>query len=163
MSIALIRVDDRLIHGQVIMGWTRSLGVEHIVAADDATAANPMQRSLLQMAVPAGLTAAIVGVDEAADALLAASGDARRTLVLVRDPLALLRLHERGVPFDHVNVGNVGSRPGRVRLTKEVHASEEELVAWRALVDAGVRLEAQWLPDQSRTDLAPVIASSSAR
>jgi mannose/fructose/N-acetylgalactosamine-specific phosphotransferase system component IIB len=159
LPLALIRVDDRLIHGQVIMGWTRSLGIDHIVAADDQTAANPMQRSLMQMAVPAGLTADICPLAEAPARVAAASG---RVLQLVRGPEELVALRDAGLQFDHVNVGNVHAGPDRRRLTKEVYASEPELDAWRRLVDAGVRLEAQWLPDQSRTDLGPVIASARA-
>lgn len=157
MSIALIRVDDRLIHGQVLMGWTRAAGVTHVVVADDGAAADPMQVSMMKMAAPSGIGVSILGEAEAAEKLLGDTLAKESVLVLVRGPEALWRLREAGISFQKVNVGNVRSGQGRTRLTKEVHASIEELAVWRQLDEAGVRLEAQWLPNQSRTDFNDVL------
>ena len=155
MSIVLIRVDDRLIHGQVLMGWTRALDVNHALVADDQAAADPMQGPLMRMAAPTGLTVTILAVDEAAEALQGHNYDRDRMIVIVRGPETLVRLHTAGLEFSKVNVGNVRSGEGRSRLTKEVHASEAELEHWRYLDNAGVALIAQWLPDQKRTNLNP--------
>jgi mannose/fructose/N-acetylgalactosamine-specific phosphotransferase system component IIB len=157
MTLELIRVDDRLIHGQVLVGWTRSLGVDHIVVADDKVGADPLQTTLMRMAAPTGVRVSILSIEQAAAALTGGTLDQDRVLVLVRGPAELSRLREAGVPFDRVNVGNVHSGPGRSKLTKEVHASPEELAVWRELARSGVRLSAQWLPDQARTDLAPIV------
>ena len=153
MSIVLIRVDDRLIHGQVLMGWTRALDVNHALVADDQAAADPMQGPLMRMAAPTGLTVTILPVEDAAAALQDGRYEKDRIIVIVRGPETLVRLHTAGLRFTKVNVGNVRSGEGRTRLTKEVHASESDLEHWRYLDDAGVALLAQWLPDQKRTDL----------
>ena len=157
MSIVLIRVDDRLIHGQVLIGWTRALGVDHALVADDQAAADPMQGPLMRMAAPTGLTVTIQTVDEAATALQDGRYERDRMIVIVRGPDTLVRLHKAGLEFDTVNVGNVRSGEGRRRLTKEVHASPEELEHWRYLDSAGVELSAQWLPDQKRTQINPLV------
>lgn len=157
MSIVLIRVDDRLIHGQVLMGWTRALDINHALVADDQAAADPMQGPLMRMAAPTGLTVTILPVEDAAAALQDGRYEKDRIIVIVRGPETLVRLHTDGLEFTKVNVGNVRSGEGRTRLTKEVHASPAELDHWRYLDDAGVALLAQWLPDQKRTDLNPLV------
>jgi mannose/fructose/N-acetylgalactosamine-specific phosphotransferase system component IIB len=157
MSIVLIRVDDRLIHGQVLLGWTRSLGVDHAIAADDKTAKDPMQTALMKMAAPTGLGISVLGVREAAERILAGAYDKSKVLLLVRGPQSLLALREAGLTFDAVNVGNVRSAPGRKKLTKEVFAGPEDIEAWKQLHEAGVSLTAQWLPDQSKRNLADLL------
>ncbi|GHJ41914.1 PTS sugar transporter subunit IIB [Streptomyces sp. TS71-3] len=157
MTLELIRVDDRLIHGQVLVGWTRSLGVDHIMVADDKVGADPLQSTLMRMAAPTGVKVSILSIEKAAAALGGGEFDGDRVLALVRGPAELSQLRRAGVPFDRVNVGNVHSGPGRSKLTKEVYASAEELATWRELIQAGVQLFAQWLPDQARTDLGPIV------
>ena len=157
MTLVLIRVDDRLIHGQVLLGWTRSLGVDHAIAADDATAKDPMQTALMKMAAPTGMGISVLPVREAAERLMAGDFDRSKVLLLVRGPQSLLVLREVGLTFDRANVGNVRSAPGRRKLTKEVFASPDDIEAWKQLHAAGVALEAQWLPDQSRRNLADLL------
>ncbi|MDB4895213.1 MAG: system mannose-specific component [Firmicutes bacterium] len=157
MKIVLVRVDDRLIHGQVVVGWTRTVGANHIVVANDEVANNSMQRTLLKMAAPAGVKVSILPVAEAGAQLAAQKFSGDNVLLLVRDPRSLMGLLEAGVQLGKVNVGNCRAAEGKKRLTKEVHASPEDMVAWKELDAAGVVLEAQWLPDQPRTDLNRVI------
>lgn len=156
MDISLIRVDDRLIHGQVVMGWTQALGIQQILVADDDTAADSMQKSLLLLAVPAGVVADVLTIEHAAQVVAQSSSDVK-TLVLVKGPLELKALFDAGMPMQEVNFGNVHTGEGRERLTKEVHASPQEVSAMRELASAGVALEAQWLPGTAKTDLAKLI------
>lgn len=157
MEIGLIRVDDRLIHGQVVLGWTRTVGATVIVVANDAVAKDRLQSSLMRMAAPSGVTVEILAVDEAAARLTEPAWPGERILLLVRDPVDLLRLIEAGVPMSHVNVGNVRYEEGRIRITKEVAATPVELDAWRRIDQQGITLECQWLPGQSATQLNALV------
>jgi mannose/fructose/sorbose-specific phosphotransferase system IIB component len=163
MKIVLVRVDDRLIHGQVVVGWTRTVGGTNIVVANDEVANNSMQRTLLKMAAPAGVKATILTVEEAAKQLNEQKFSGENVIVLVRDPQSLVRLVESGFNLKKVNVGNVRSAQGKIRLTKEVHASEAEIEAWKKLDKLGVILEAQWLPDQPKTNFNEVIKQISSK
>ncbi|PFG30700.1 PTS system mannose/fructose/N-acetylgalactosamine-transporter subunit IIB [Paramicrobacterium agarici] len=160
MRISLIRVDDRLIHGQVVMGWTQALGIEQILVADDEIAVDETQKQLLLMAVPAGVTADVLTIADSAT-IVNASDSAVSTMVLVRGPAELAALRSAGMPMSTVNVGNVHTAPERKRLTKEVHASDEEIGIWRDLAAAGVRLEARWLPSSPVTDLGRLVGTQS--
>ncbi len=157
MKIVLARVDDRLIHGQVVIGWTRTVGGTHIVVADDETANNSMQRTLLKMATPAGVTSTILSVDDAAKQLLEQKFTGDNVILLVKGPQALVRLIEAGINLPKVNVGNIRASEGKVNLTKGVYAGPEEIQSWKKLDELGVVLEAQWLPDQAKTNLNEVI------
>lgn len=157
MKIVLVRVDDRLIHGQVAVGWTRTIGASHIVVANDEVAKDNTQKMLLKMATPVGVKSTILSVDEAAALLAAEKFGNDKVLVLVRDPKSLLRLIEGGVKFDKVNIGNVRMMDGRQRITKEVAATSEEVEDWKQLDQAGIKLEALWIPGGSATNFNEVI------
>lgn len=157
MPIVLVRVDDRLIHGQVAVGWTRTVGANHIVVANDEVARDATQKSLLKLAAPVGVKVSILSVTEAAALLVGPKAAKDRVMVLVRDPQSLLALMDGGVELTKVNVGNVRAAEGRVRLTKEVAASPEEIEAWKELDRKGVILEAVWLPGGAVTDFNSVI------
>lgn len=157
MKIVLVRVDDRLIHGQVVVGWTRTVGANHIVVANDEVAGNSMQRTLLKMAAPAGVKVSILTVAEAGEQLASQKFGGDSVLVLVRDPQSLIELSRAGLKLEKVNIGNIRSGQGKQKLTKEVHASPEEIASWKELDQAGVVLEAQWLPDQPKTNFNQVI------
>lgn len=157
MRIALVRVDDRLIHGQVVLGWVRMVGATRIVVADDAVAKDEMQKTLMRFAAPPGVETTIIPVDEAGPALAHDGFPADTVMVLVRGPQELVRLMAAGVPLTKVNVGNVRAAAGRERLTKEVAADRDDLSAWQALDAAGVALEAVWIPGGSVTDFNRVV------
>lgn len=155
MTVKLIRVDDRLIHGQVAVGWTRSLGIDHIVVADARTAGDTMQKTLMKMAAPSGVGVTFTSETEAPARVEELTSHA--LLVLVRGPVELKAVRDAGLPMASVNVGNVHTGPGRTKLTREVYASPEELQIWRDLAADGIKLKAQWLPDKSVTDLGPIV------
>lgn len=155
--IVMVRVDDRLIHGQVAVGWTRILGATHIVVANDEVAKDNTQKMLLKIATPVSVKSTILPVAEAAAFLAAGKIGNDKVLVLVRDPQSLLTLIEGGVKLEKVNIGNVRMAEGRERLTKEVAATPEEIRAWKKLDEKGVELEALWLPGGTPTNLNEVI------
>jgi mannose/fructose/N-acetylgalactosamine-specific phosphotransferase system component IIB len=157
MKLALVRVDDRLIHGQVVVGWVRMAGATRIVVADDAAAKDEMQKTLMRFAAPPGVETSILSVEDAADALLHDGFPTDTVMLLVRGPRQLMQLMAAGVALTRVDVGNVGGAPGRKRLTKEVAASPDDLAAWQALDQAGIKLQAVWVPGATVTDFNRVV------
>jgi len=157
VKLALVRVDDRLIHGQVVVGWVRMAGATRIVVADDAVAKDEMQKTLMRFAAPPGVETSILPVEDAANALLHNAFPDDTIMLLTRGPQQLVQLMAAGVPLTRVDVGNVGGASGRTRLTKEVAAGPDDLAAWRALDQAGVKLQAVWVPGATVTDFNRVI------
>lgn len=157
MKIVLVRVDDRLIHGQVAVGWTRTVGATHIVVANDEVAVDPTQKMLLKMATPAGVKSSILSVEEAGKKLVEKAFKNDKVLLLVRDSKSLLKLLDLGVEFTEVNIGNVRTTEERERITKEVAATKEEIAEWKELDQRHIKLEALWLPDAKGVNFNQVI------
>ena len=141
MTLKLVRVDDRLIHGQVVAIWLKALGAKRIVIVDDRTAKDEFLREILMLASPKGVPVEIhtleAGIPRVKE--VAAHGDP--AFVLVRTPVTALRLREAGVEFPLLNVGGMGAGPGRKPLYRNISAGPEELEAMRKLEDMGTSVE----------------------
>jgi mannose/fructose/sorbose-specific phosphotransferase system IIB component len=144
MDIQLIRIDDRLIHGQVVVGWSKSLNIQRLVVVNDSIAKNAMQRTLMEMAVPSNLRVSFFTVDEAAAASVGA--DRERTLVLFSTPADLLDYVEKGGRVVSVNVGGLHFTEGRRQVCKVLCVTSEDVAAFRKLRDRGIEMEIRAVP-----------------
>lgn len=157
MAVCLLRVDDRLVHGQVVEGWVPHLRADLVVVVSDAAAADPVQSALMRMALPPGVDLRVLTVGEAPQALAAPGISARRALVLAPSPAEALALLEGGVAAARVNVGGLHFTAGKVQLGKALFLDEKDKAALRAIVARGVALEGRSLPSDPQEDLAPML------
>jgi len=160
MGIALLRVDDRLVHGQVIEGWLPSLKADLVIVVSDAAAADPVQAALMKMAMPPSVGLLVVSVAEAAKTLSSPQMAARRALVLVPGPGEALALLKQGVTVDRVNVGGLHFTVGKVQLGRALFLDEKDKTALREIAARGVRLEGKPLPSDPDEDLALMLRSA---
>lgn len=151
--IALVRIDDRLIHGQVVVKWLRHLGCRLILVADDELWHDTFMQNVLRLAAPAGVQVRVVPVHGAARQLNLNGEQEPRVLLLLRSPQAALALLEDGVSFGEVNLGGLGAGPGTVRLYKSVSANDQQLAALRKIQSRGVRVYAQMVPEERPVEL----------
>jgi mannose/fructose/N-acetylgalactosamine-specific phosphotransferase system component IIB len=157
MEITLVRVDERLIHGQITMNWTRRVGANVILAANDDVVRDPLQSNLMKMAAPPGTKVEILSMKDAAEKLTSEAWPNGKLLILVRNPIDLLYLIEHGLEIVKANVGGVRKEGADIKLTKEVMATQEELDAWKTLDEKGIDLQVQWLPGEGSTNLNNVL------
>lgn len=141
MSLRLVRVDDRLIHGQVVTIWLKALGARRIIVVDDRTANDAFLREVLELAAPAGTPVEIHDLASGTERARELLADDEPAFLLVRSPVTALRLREAGVEFPLLNVGGLGAGPGRKPLYRNISASPEELEAMRQLEAMGTRVE----------------------
>ena len=160
MAIALLRVDDRLVHGQVVEGWLPTLKADLILVVSEAAAADPIQSALMKMAMPPSVGLLVLGVAAAAEALAAPQMGARRVLVLVPGPAEALALLKKGVCVDRVNVGGLHFTVGKVQLGRALFLDEKDKDALREIAARGVRLEGQPLPSDREEDLTTMLRSA---
>ncbi|HEY0839143.1 MAG TPA: PTS sugar transporter subunit IIB [Vulgatibacter sp.] len=154
--ISLVRVDNRLIHGQVVSTWIPHLRADQVVVADEEAAASPLMRAAMSMALPAHVATSILRMDEVDWPRLSAGPE--RVLVLVRDVADAAAAVRAGAQVEHLNLGNVHYADGRRPVSPSVFLSRQELVLLEALADAGVEVEARAVPADRRVTL-PEIAS----
>ena len=146
MSVELLRIDDRLVHGQVVEGWVKALHITRIVVASDAVEADDTQKALYQLAVPHGVELSCLTVTQAAKEWKARHWEKERVLVLVSMPEEALRLLEAGSPVKSVNLGGLHFRHGRVQVIKGISLDDQDVRALKTLGSKGVLLEARALP-----------------
>lgn len=147
MPLVLFRVDDRLVHGQVVIGWGRPLDARSIVLVDDAVAASPWEQDLYRMAAADGVEIAFATTAEALDRLPAWAADPRRTILLTGDletMAALWRLHPDLV--GKINLGGIHHRTGRHEKLRYLYLDEAEEQLLEQLAAGGARVVAQDLP-----------------
>ncbi len=154
MSVALFRIDDRLIHGQVVVGWGQALGVQFIVLVDDDVAASDWEQELYRMGVPPEVQVAFADVAGAAGLLPDWLADERRGIVLTGDVETMRRLVEAAHgAVHHVNVGGVHYREGRRERLRYVYLSDEEAAGLAAIRALGAEVHAQDVPTGTRVGL----------
>ncbi|RKH60073.1 PTS sugar transporter subunit IIB [Corallococcus aberystwythensis] len=149
--ITLVRVDNRLIHGQVVEAWLPHLKVSRVVVADDEAASSPLIRAAMALAVQSAIEVQILPLAQVDFA--AVSKDGVRTLVLLRDVASVPFAFQNGLVMDQLNLGNVHFGTGRRQVSPSVFLAEGELQALQQLSAQGVRVEARAVPAEKSVDL----------
>ena len=150
MPIVLCRVDDRLVHGQVVIGWGRPLGVEFIVLVDEGVAASPWEQDLYRMAVPPEIEIRFVTAAEAAPRLGEWQAGERRGVILTGNIETMTALHHASpAVVRRINLGGIHHRPGRRERLPYLYLTDEEVRGLVALEAAGAEVTAQDLPTTS--------------
>ncbi len=153
MPIVLYRIDDRLIHGQVVLGWGRTLGADFIVLVDDAVRGSEWEQELYRMAVPPDVDVVFSSVAEAVEKLPGWLSDGRRGIVLTADIPTMSALVQATRLIPRVNLGGIHFRPGRTERRPYVYLTDEEYAALHDLADEGVKVSAQDVPTAAPVSL----------
>lgn len=147
----LIRVDDRLIHGQVSAGWVPLVDPEYMIIADDYIASSPEDSELFLLAVPYGYEGKIFDVKSAASFLSSLSED--KPFIAVLSTLAdAIKLYELGYKFKELNIGGIHYSEGKQEITHYLFTGQKEIDALKKLEELGVRVYLQDLPPNKQYD-----------
>jgi len=159
MSVVLYRIDERLIHGQVVMGWGPQLEVEHYVVVDDELATSEWEQDLYRLGLPDTASADFLTVGHARARLTDLDADPRRTVVLTRTVAAMAGLAERdGLRGREVNVGGLHHAAGRTERAPYVFLGRAEEEGLQSLADEVVEISARDLPGSRAVDLKALLA-----
>lgn len=140
-----VRIDNRLLHGQVVQFWIPYLKVEHLIIADDVAAATPAMSSVYRMAVPKRIKLSVVRIS-ALQTLLEQQTVQEKTLIVLSDVFDLARALMARFNCQCITLGNVHSASGRHRVTDAVFLSHEEETALVRLMEEGRQVEIQTFP-----------------
>jgi len=148
--LTLIRIDDRLIHAQVVVGWYEKCRPDRIILADDAVFSDEWERRIFSSSVNPDIKVTILTVEEAASRINAGVYEKDRTLLIVRDQIQALRLYRAGLEFEEINIGGMHYSGSRELLLDKLYVNQEEKNALRELVKESVTLEARPLPGDEK-------------
>jgi mannose PTS system EIIAB component len=157
MAWTLVRLDDRLLHGQVAVGWAGRLRPARIVVADDTVSASDLGRELAESSAPPGVEARVVSLAELAGL---PESDSQDAFLLLRGPHELVRALRGGLAAPRVNVGGLHAAPGRRRVLDYLYLDDAEALALREAAAAGCRLTAQDVPGNPEHDVLTLLSKA---
>ncbi len=145
-NILLTRIDNRLVHGQVGVSWTATLGANLILVADDDVAKDPLQQRLMKMVADAqGVEIRFFSIEKTINVIEKAS-PRQKIFIICRTPKEVRRLVDGNVPIKSVNVGNMHYSEGKRQISKKVYVDDEDLEDLRYLESKGIDVFIQDVP-----------------
>jgi PTS system mannose-specific IIB component len=155
MSLVLVRVDCRLIHGQVVETWVPHTGADCLVVANDELADNPYLRSVMELAVPSTIHVVFCRVDEAKDALGQVDARGEKVILLCTTSGDAMRIYASGIRFSSLNIGNLHYAAGKVEIAPSVYFSPEDFAAVHSFRDRGISVNVRATPFEAGTSYEP--------
>ncbi|RII32311.1 PTS mannose/fructose/sorbose transporter subunit IIB [Clostridium chromiireducens] len=164
--IVALRVDDRLIHGQIAMAWSKDLGIKGIVVANDSAAKDEMQKMTLKMAVPSNIKLLVKSVEEAIVVLNNPKAANMRILVLTRNIKDALKIHENTEGIEYMNIGNVGRFDGidaseKTTISPTVMLTKDEIDSLKKLIEIEPNTSLQVVPSDEMKPMKEIIEKMS--
>ncbi len=148
-----VRVDDRLIHGQVVTQWVKVFKAQKIVVIDDTVAKDKMQKNILKFAAPSDIKVSILSVEKAAEVWEKNKFGNLSVFVLFKDVKQIAKLKEKGVSFDEITLGNMSIVNGRKQIYKSTGFTEEEAQVLFDLQKDGMHIFFQTQPTDKKESL----------
>jgi PTS system mannose-specific IIB component/fructoselysine and glucoselysine-specific PTS system IIB component len=162
VPIDLFRIDDRLIHGQVVVGWGQPMNAGFIALVDDEVAGSEWEQELYRMGVPPEMDVYFATVEQAAERIAAWRSDPRRGILLTADVETMRRLVDATNGIRSVNLGGIHHRAGRIGRLRYLYLSPEEENELRALEARGIAVTAQDVPSARPLPLRELLDGRSA-
>lgn len=155
--IKLVRVDHRLLHGQVVFRWSRVLGIDCILIASDSVAKDPLRMSALRMAKPDNCKLVIKSIEDSIQALNSGVTDKYKLLIITETLHDAWRLAEKVKDITYINLGGAKLEEGRRQISKAFFVSDQDVEEIKQLHDRGVKMEIQMVPDDAPEDVMKLI------
>ncbi|WP_289997140.1 PTS N-acetylgalactosamine transporter subunit IIB [Photorhabdus laumondii] len=155
-NILMTRIDNRLVHGQVGVTWTNSLGANLVLVANDQAAGDLMQQNLMDMVVSDGVQTRYFTLQKTIDVIHKAA-ERQKIFIVCKTPQDVLTLVKGGVPIRFVNVGNMHFAEGKRQIHKTVSVDDNDVVVFRELEQLGVTCEIRRVPDEAGEPIAKLL------
>lgn len=152
-NILLTRIDNRLVHGQVGVTWTKTIGANLLVVADDETAQDELtQRLMTVTAKSSGVGIRFFSIEKTA-AIIDKAAPSQKIFIICKTPKDVRRLVDAGVEIKEVNVGNMHYADGKHQLTAKVYVDDQDMKDLKYLASKGIHVYAQDVPGDTKTTI----------
>ncbi|KRM87536.1 PTS sugar transporter subunit IIB [Lacticaseibacillus thailandensis] len=148
--IKLVRIDHRLMHGQVVFSWTKSLGIERIVVIDTNTANDEFKRMSLKLSKPEDVKLSLFTVDQAIERIPKIKALKDNTMLIFGNVGETYTFFKAFGPIDEINYGGILDRPGAKRFSNAIYLTDKEVEQSRELADMGITLYMQQVPTSKK-------------
>lgn len=157
MKIALFRIDDRLIHGQVVTVWSKVTKCQRIIVCSDEVANDELRKTLLTQVAPPGVKAHVVSIDKAARVINNPKYENDVVILLFTCPKDIYRLLNTGIDVKSVNIGGISYKEGNIQLTNAIFVNQEDISYFKKLNDLKVELEIRKVASDQKSFVMPLI------
>lgn len=159
MSVAHMRIDNRLIHGQVTVKWVGAVRADHLIVANDAVAADEIQRLILPQAAR-GVKTSILTVAETLKYCASPQAADERIMVIAKFPSDALQLLQGGLQPKEINVGNQAPAPGTkfTMVTRSIAVTADDASIYREIAELGPQLVSMMMPSDKHNDFIGLLA-----
>lgn len=151
-NIVFTRIDDRLIHGQVMTAWVHETKANEIVIIDDDVAKDDFLKMIMTSSAPTGIKVLILEQDKAIT-YLKENADENKVIVLAKVPDVILNIIDGGVHLDKLNVGGMGARKDRSQLYRNISASDDERECFKKIIRKGTEVFVQVIPEEKSINI----------
>ena len=162
--LTFFRVDDRLIHGQIVESWIPAMGINAVLEISDEVSGDPLRQNLLKFAVPEGILLRISSLDSAADALRQMQDTDLLTLVLMPSLSEAEAIIEKGIKIPLLNLGGIIYTAFRnLSAGNAIFISDAEKGILKSIADHGVRLDCRGVPSDVPVDVSGVVFANAGK
>jgi mannose/fructose/N-acetylgalactosamine-specific phosphotransferase system component IIB len=156
VPISLFRIDDRLVHGQVVQGWLKAVSVDILLVASDVAAQDKIQQMVMGMAVPSDVKLKVKSLKDAVN-ILSRIDNKTSVMVLVASPREAFYILEQGIKFNSLNIGGMHFFDGKKQILSNVCADNTDIKFLYKIYQRGIDLEPRILPNDERLNIIPLI------
>lgn len=157
MDIQLVRIDDRLLHGQVATTWAKTTRISRIIVVSDEVAANPISKALVSQAAPPDIKAHVVTLDKLVEVYFHPMFLNVKVLLLFTKPSDVAAVYKRGVYINTVNIGGMKFTQGKKMITHFISVDDSEIEAFKFLDARGIELEVRKVPSDRKQLLMDIL------
>ena len=154
MPIKMLRIDDRLIHGQIVTAWAKNIQAEKIWIVDDGVAKDDFVKGIMHMVAPGDRELIITGLADMPSMAEKLDSELGNTLILVKFPYVAKEIFKAGIKLNELNIGAIGASPERQKLFNNISGSEAEKQTLKEIQDIGINVFFQVTPDEKRTQFS---------
>jgi len=158
MEVQLFRIDDRLIHGQVVLGWAKYLKSKHVILCDNEVAGNDWESELYLSCVPDELNARIMNTNDTSRYLNNGVVEPEKTIVLVKSPQIVRELIETGYRPRNVNLGGMHYGKNRKKYLPYVFLGKNDVEDLQFCIKNGVSIYCQDVPNSRKHKISNLLA-----
>ncbi|WP_040213163.1 PTS sugar transporter subunit IIB [Clostridium polynesiense] len=156
-QIVLTRIDDRLIHGQVMTSWLKYTGANKIMVIDDVVSKDQFMKAVLKSCVPANVMLSVFSASEAVERIKSGFNENDKIIILVKYPKTLYDMMQQGIDFEKINIGGMAINAGRKKFHKNIAASEEEKAMLKEMINKGTKVSIQIIANDSEIDVSKLL------
>jgi mannose/fructose/N-acetylgalactosamine-specific phosphotransferase system component IIB len=157
MPVIHVRMDNRLIHGQILVSWNSAFKIEHLIVTNDGVASDPLQVTLLKAVAPLTAKVSVLSIKDCVAYCNSSEAEKENIFIIAKFPEDGLKLVEEGLKMPVLNLGNQAFVRGSKKISNTVFLTESGVKALKTLHDKGLRITCRMMPSDSDTDYWPTL------